>query len=100
VGLALLGPAYRPLLDLARSQVDIFAAQIKALLKRPDATPVLPTIHCATLVLYGREDMWSPLASHREIAAMIPNAQLAVIEHCGHMPPMGVPEDVTAAMTS
>lgn len=31
---------------------------------------------------------------------MIPNAQLAVIEHCGHMAPMERPEDVTAAMTS
>ncbi len=85
---------------MSRKSPEIFAAQIKALLERPDAGPVLPTIHCPTLVLCGREDIWSPLASHREIAAMIPNAQLAVIEHCGHMAPMERPEDVTAAMTS
>jgi len=85
---------------MSRKSPAIFAAQINALLERPDAAPVLPTIHCPALVLCGREDIWSPLPSHREIAAMIPNAQLAIIEHCGHMAPMERPEDVTAAMTS
>lgn len=85
---------------MGRKSSDIFAAQIKALLERPDAGSVLPTIRCATMVLCGREDTWSPLAAHREIVAMIPGAKLAVIEHSGHMAPMERPEDVTAAMTS
>jgi pimeloyl-ACP methyl ester carboxylesterase len=79
---------------------ETFAAQIKALLDRPDATPVLATIRCPTLVLCGREDAWSPLAAHREIAAAIPNAQLAIIEHCGHMAPMERPAEVTSALTT
>jgi pimeloyl-ACP methyl ester carboxylesterase len=85
---------------MGRKTPEIFAAQIKALLERPDASPVLPTVRCPALVLCGREDAWSPLAGHREIAAMIPKAKLAVIEHCGHMAPMERPEDVTASMTS
>jgi pimeloyl-ACP methyl ester carboxylesterase len=85
---------------MSRKTPEIFAAQIKALLERPDATPVLPTIRCTALVLCGREDVWSPPAGHREIAAMIPNATLAVIEHCGHMAPMERPAEVTAAMTA
>lgn len=85
---------------MGRKSPEIFAAQIKALLERPDATPVLPTVRCPALVLCGREDAWSPLAGHREIAARIAKAKLAVIEHCGHMAPMERPEDVTASMTS
>jgi pimeloyl-ACP methyl ester carboxylesterase len=85
---------------MGRKSPEIFAAQIKALLERPDATPVLSTVRCPALVVCGREDAWSPLAGHREIAARIAKAKLAVIEHCGHMAPMERPEDVTASMTS
>jgi pimeloyl-ACP methyl ester carboxylesterase len=83
---------------MGRKTPEIFAAQIKALLARPDATPVLPTIHCPTLVLCGRQDAWSPLGAHEEIVAAIPNSRLAVIEHCGHMAPMERPAEVTAAI--
>ncbi len=85
---------------MGRKSPEIFAAQIKALLGRPDATPVLPAIRCPTMVLCGREDAWSPLAAHREMVAMIPGSKLAVIENCGHMAPMERPEDVTAALSA
>jgi pimeloyl-ACP methyl ester carboxylesterase len=85
---------------MGRKTPEIFAAQIKALLERPDATPVLSAVRCPSMVLVGRQDNWSAIAGHREIAALIPNATLAVIEHCGHMSPMERPEDVTAAMTT
>jgi pimeloyl-ACP methyl ester carboxylesterase len=85
---------------MSRKTPEIFAAQIKALLGRPDATAQLAAIHCPTLVLCGRKDTWSPLAGHEEIAAAIPNSHLAVIEHCGHMAPMERPEEVTAALSA
>ena len=85
---------------MGRKTPEIFAAQIKALLNRPDAGPVLSTIKCPTLVLCGREDTWSPLAAHRETAATIPNSQLAIIEHCGHMAPMERPAEVTSALAA
>ena len=60
------------ILDMfSRKTPDVFAAQIKALLERPDATPLLAEIHCPTLVLCGRQDAWSGLNRHEEIAARI-----------------------------
>lgn len=85
---------------MSRKTPEVFAAQIKALLGRPDATALLSTIRCPTLVLCGRKDTWSPLEGHREIAAAIPNAHLAIIENCGHMAPMERPEEVTAALAT
>lgn len=83
---------------LARKSPEIFAGQIKALLARPDATPLLAAARCPTLVLCGREDAWSVLDVHRDMAARMPNARLAVIENCGHMATMERPEAVTAAL--
>jgi len=81
-----------------RKNPETFAAQIRALLNRPDSTPVLAQIRCATLVLCGREDAWSPVVRHRDIAARIPPSKLVIIENCGHMASMERPEAVTAAM--
>jgi pimeloyl-ACP methyl ester carboxylesterase len=75
-----------------------FRAQIEALLNRPDASRVLKTIRCPTLVLCGREDSWSPLSHHEEIAAAIAGARLVVIENCGHMSPAERPAEVTQAL--
>ncbi|HTR48054.1 MAG TPA: alpha/beta hydrolase [Verrucomicrobiae bacterium] len=83
-----------------RKTPEIFAGQIKALLDRPDATPILGTIRCPTLVLCGREDTWSVVATHEEMAALIPGGKLVIIEECGHMAPMEKPEAVTAALAS
>lgn len=81
-----------------RKSPQVYRAQIDALLNRPDAAPVLATIRCATLVLCGREDTWSPVAQHEDIASRIAGSKLTVIERCGHMAPMERPEEVTAAL--
>jgi pimeloyl-ACP methyl ester carboxylesterase len=82
---------------LERSSAERFAAQINALLTRPDAGPVLPAIACPTLVLTGREDLWSPPEQHAEMAAAITGAQLCIVEQCGHMSTLEQPEMVNAA---
>lgn len=69
-----------------------------ALLNRPDARPVLPTIACPTLLLSGEQDSWSPPARHAEMAAIIPNSRLAVIPDAGHMAPIEQPAAVAEAM--
>jgi pimeloyl-ACP methyl ester carboxylesterase len=81
-----------------RKTPDIFAAQINALLERPDAAPVVTSLRCPTMILCGREDLWSPLAGHREMAALVPQSKLVIIENCAHMAPMERPEDVTSAL--
>lgn len=83
---------------LGRKTPQIFFGQVTALLNRPDATPVLAAIRCPTLVLCGREDAWSPVAQHQEIAARIPGSKLEIIERCGHMAPMERPDEITAAL--
>jgi pimeloyl-ACP methyl ester carboxylesterase len=83
---------------IARKTPIEFAAQIKALLDRPDGTPVLGEIGCPTLVLCGRQDSWSPFARHEQMAALIPGSRLVAIEECGHMSTMERPEAVTMAL--
>ena len=83
-----------------RRTADEFAGQIEALIARPDATALLGTIACPTLVLCGRDDGWSTPAQHEEMAARIPGARLAVIERCGHMAPMERPREVGAALAA
>jgi pimeloyl-ACP methyl ester carboxylesterase len=82
-------PLFDSILDMIeRNTPDMFAAQIHALLTRPDATPVLAEIRCPTLVLCGRDDVWSPLERHEEMHAAIAGSSLVVIEQCGHMSTM------------
>jgi len=83
---------------LERSSATHYAAQIKALLNRPDAAPLLPTIACPCLVLTGEQDLWSPPEQHAEIAAALANAQLCIVPECGHMATLEQPEAVTAAL--
>jgi pimeloyl-ACP methyl ester carboxylesterase len=83
---------------LERKSADIYEAQMLALLGRPDARPVLPTIACPTLLLSGREDTWSPPARHAEMAAAIPNSRLVIVPNAGHMAPMEQPAAVADAM--
>jgi pimeloyl-ACP methyl ester carboxylesterase len=47
--------------------------------------------------MVGRQDRWSPLAQHEEIATLIPHAELVVIEEAGHMSPVEQPEQVSNA---
>jgi pimeloyl-ACP methyl ester carboxylesterase len=85
---------------IARKTPDLYAAQTRALIGRPDATPLLAKIRCPTLVLCGREDLWSPPARHEEISNMIPGSTLTVIPYCGHMSTMEQPADVSEALRS
>jgi pimeloyl-ACP methyl ester carboxylesterase len=82
----------------ARSSAEVFAAQISALLARPDATGLLTQIHCPTLVLCGAEDAWAPAARHVEMSAQIAGSQLVLVPDCGHMCTLERPEAVTNAM--
>jgi uncharacterized protein (TIGR02246 family) len=83
---------------IERKTPDIFAAQIRALLARPDASPQLLAIECPTLVLCGRQDSWSPLSQHLQMSAIIRGARLRIIEDCGHMSTLEQPEAVTSAL--
>jgi pimeloyl-ACP methyl ester carboxylesterase len=87
------------LIDMVmRATPQVHARQIDALLHRPDATPLLGTITVPTLVVVGRQDQWSPLPQHEQMASAIPNATLEVIDDAGHMVTVEQPAAVTALL--
>jgi pimeloyl-ACP methyl ester carboxylesterase len=94
--------------DLIESILDMFerrtpahfAAQIKALIERPDATAVLPTISCPTLLLCGEQDAWAKPAQHVEMSQRIAGSRYTCVPHCGHMTPMEQPAALNAALRS
>ncbi|MFJ8532992.1 alpha/beta fold hydrolase [Streptomyces sp. NPDC093591] len=53
-------------------------------------------IDCPTLVCWGQDDTWIPVAKGRELAARIPGARLEPIAGAGHL----VQEDAPAELTS
>jgi len=78
--------------------VEVYAAQIEALLDRPEVESLLPSLACPVLVAVGSEDRWSPPAQHAAIAAAIPNARLCIVEGSGHMLPAEAPEALNDAI--
>ncbi|HXC09216.1 MAG TPA: alpha/beta fold hydrolase [Steroidobacteraceae bacterium] len=83
---------------IERSTPDVYAGQVNALLNRPDALPVLPTIAVPTLLLSGSEDTWSPVSQHETMRRRIPHATLFEIHGAGHMAPFERPDAVAVAL--
>jgi pimeloyl-ACP methyl ester carboxylesterase len=83
---------------IARAPLAQFEAQTEALLNRPDRTELLGQIRVPTLVLCGREDGWSPLSRHEQMARLIPGARLVAVADAGHMVTMERPAEVTRAL--
>lgn len=92
-------PLINAILDMIARKTPVqFAAQIQALLERPDAEQVLLSVRCPTLILCGQQDLWSPFARHEAMAALIPQNRLVGIADCGHMSTMERPHEVTQAL--
>jgi pimeloyl-ACP methyl ester carboxylesterase len=93
----------KPLVDtIVRMGVDTgleaFRRQQMALIGRPDNRPLLPNIHCPTLVLVGREDALTPVELSQEIVSGIPGAGLEIVPECGHLSTLERPEAVNRAL--
>ena len=54
----------------------------------------LPRIQAPTLVVWGREDGWIPVAHADLFVNAIPGARKVVLEECGHMPQVERPADL------
>jgi pimeloyl-ACP methyl ester carboxylesterase len=81
-----------------RSTVESFAGQINALLQRPDARPVLPSITVPTLLLSGTNDTWSSLSQHADMQQSVSRSTLVEIAGAGHMSPIERPDAVARAL--
>jgi pimeloyl-ACP methyl ester carboxylesterase len=52
----------------------------------------LPRLTCPTLIVWGREDAIVPLECGELYQQAIANAQLIVIDECGHSPQIETPQ--------
>jgi len=71
-------------LGMASSAASI-AGAVRALMTRPDSTPLLSTIHCPTLIVVGADDVITPPALSEEMHRAIAGSELVEIPAAGHM---------------
>jgi 3-oxoadipate enol-lactonase len=84
-------------LVLANSTAAITGA-IRALMTRPDSTPLLSTIRCPTLILVGDEDTLTPPPLAEELHRGIAGSEHVVIPAAGHLSSLEQPAAFNAAL--
>jgi proline iminopeptidase len=78
--------------------MDIAMYMLGTLSREYDLRPHLSEIKVPALVLQGRYDWVTPMAGAQEMAQQIPNAQLHVFEHSGHMVFMEEPAELVSVI--
>jgi 3-oxoadipate enol-lactonase len=84
-------------LVMSSSAVAIDGA-IRALMTRPDSTPLLSTMHVPTLILVGAEDTVTPPVAAEEMHRGIGGSELIVIPDAGHLTNLEQPELFNGAL--
>ncbi|WP_434026915.1 alpha/beta fold hydrolase [[Pseudomonas] boreopolis] len=79
-----------------RLGADVFLRQSR--LRRDDGRDLLAAFARPALVLCGQNDAITPPPLSREMAALMPEAQLVELPACGHLSPLEQPQAVAAAM--
>lgn len=88
-------------MQLRRNDGYTISHFIESLLRREDRLDAkLREITTPTLVFWTREDEVTPLAIGKAFAKELPNAQTAIIDHCGHMPQVECAAAFNAALLS
>ena len=67
-------------------------------LHNPSLPYYLPKVDTPTLLVWGRQDAIIPLECGEIFEAAMPNAQLKVIDNCGHSPALEKPAEFLAAV--
>ena len=80
------------------SSADAIAGGIRAMMSRPDSTPLLSSIHVPTLIVVGEEDVITPRALSEEMQRAIGGSELAVIPGAGHLSNLEQPAAFDAAV--
>jgi pimeloyl-ACP methyl ester carboxylesterase len=83
---------------IQRFTTEAYAAQVSAMLNRPEVLSLLPTIVVPTLLLSGSDDTWSPISQQQSIRRRIAHATLFEIHGAGHMAPLERPDSVAIAL--
>jgi pimeloyl-ACP methyl ester carboxylesterase len=71
---------------------------VLGLMAEADQRDVLPRITVPTLLIWGEQDVRSPLNVAQQLERAIPNAQLVVIPGAGHVSNLERPEEFNAAV--
>lgn len=79
-----------------RLGAEVFIRQSS--LVRQDGEAALRAFSGPALVLCGAVDQITPPEGHREMAGLIPNAELVIASGCGHLTPIEAPELVSGAL--
>ncbi|WP_308915546.1 alpha/beta hydrolase [Jannaschia sp. LMIT008] len=99
------GPDRAAVLDLCMAMAeslgpDVFVRQSRALQTRADRRDTLRGLTVPSLVLCGRDDTLCPLHRHTEMADLLPDAELVVIDGAGHLPVLERPKATNAAVAA
>lgn len=62
------------------------------LLQNYNLEPHLTEIHARTLIIVGRDDVVTPIAQAERLRDGIPDSELVVFEHSGHLPYLEEPD--------
>jgi pimeloyl-ACP methyl ester carboxylesterase len=71
----------------------------KPYMHNPRLPAFLPRVANPTLIVWGREDRIVPLACGEQYRRLLPDARLAVLERCGHLPPFEEPDALARLVT-
>ena len=76
---------------------DVFIRQLSAM--RNDGYEDLQKVQCPTLIITSRNDQMRSVAESQQMADRIPQSQIVVMEHCGHMTPLEKPVELLKVLT-
>lgn len=86
-----------PTLDMAdETGAATYEAQLRLQDTRVDERPGLAAVRCPTLVVAARDDRLCSVDRHVEIAGLVPDAELVVLEGCAHLSPLERPDELSA----
>jgi len=82
------------------SSSEAIAGGIRALMTRPDSTPLLAGIHVPTLIVVGDEDTLTPPSAAEELHRAIGGSELVRIPAAGHLSNLEQPDLFNAALAA
>jgi 3-oxoadipate enol-lactonase len=91
--------------DLVRSltlanPAAALAGATRAMMTRPDSTPLLTSIHVPAMIVVGEEDTLTPPSASEEMHKAIAGSELVRIPQAGHLSILEQPERFTAALAA
>lgn len=60
--------------------------------RRDNLGECLGSVRCPVLLVWGDNDVVTPVAAARQFHAQLPDSELHILEHCGHVPMMEHPQ--------